>query len=270
LGKPRALSVAYRHAVGEWLVFTDADVRMGPDLLRRSLALALEKGWEYLTCLPTPELRSFWEKTFMSYWTLGFDLGQAPWKLSDPHSRRYVGVGAFQLVRRSVYEAVGTHRRLSMEIPDDFKLGKLVKQRGFSCGVAVAGERLRVRWQSGLRGIVNSLMKNSFAGCGFRLRNVALYVVGSFAFDMLPFLALFFSVGIARGVAALCVFIILFLHANGSHAGRVSPLYALTHPLGAAIFCYIMLGSAISALQRQGVVWRDTFYPLNELRRGAV
>src|SRR5438445_13838704 len=119
----------------------------GRDLLRRAVALAKGKGWDYLTCLPMPELRSFWEKTFMSYWTLGFDLGQAPWKLSDPHSRRYVGVGAFQLVRRSVYEAVGTHRRLSMEILDDFKLAKLAKQRGFSCCIAVAGERLRVHWQ---------------------------------------------------------------------------------------------------------------------------
>ncbi len=63
LGKPHALNVAYGDAKGEWLVFTDADVRMGPDLLRRALALAKGKGWDYLTCLPTPELRRFWEKT---------------------------------------------------------------------------------------------------------------------------------------------------------------------------------------------------------------
>ena len=40
LGKPHALEVGYQHATGEWLVFTDADVRFAPDLLRRALALA--------------------------------------------------------------------------------------------------------------------------------------------------------------------------------------------------------------------------------------
>ena len=209
----------------------------------------------------------------MSYWTLGFDLGQAPWKLSDPRSRRYVGVGAFQLLRRSVYEAIGTHQRLAMELLDDFKLGKLgklVKQGGFQSGVALGGEWVQLRWQDGLSGIVNGLMKNSFAACGFRLRNVALYVLGAFVFDVLPFLALLFAVGMPRAVAALCVLIVLVLHANGSHAGRVSPFYALTHPLGSAIFCYIMLRSAIVTLRRRGVVWRDTFYPLDELRKGVV
>jgi len=174
LGKPHALHVACGHAKGEWLVFTDADVRMGPDLLRRAVALVKGKGWDYLTCLPTPELRSFWEKAFMSYWSLGFDLGQAPWKLSDPRSRRYLGVGAFQLLRRSVYEAIGTHQRLAMEVLDDFKLGKLVKQGGFPSGVALGAEWVQLRWQDGLSGIVSGLMKNSFAACGFRLRNVAL------------------------------------------------------------------------------------------------
>lgn len=270
LSKPHALHVAYGDAKGECLVFTDADVRMGPDLLRRAVALAKGKGWDYLTCLPMPELQGYWEKIFMSYWTLGFDLGQAPWKLSDPRSRRYLGVGAFQLLRRSVYEAIGTHQRLAMEVLDDFKLGKLVKQGGFLPGVALGGKLLQFHWQDGLRGIVSGLMKNSFAACGFRLRNVALYILGAFSFDVLPFLALLFSVGTPRKVAALCVFIVLILHANGSHAGRVSPFYALTHPLGAALFCYIMLQSAIVTLWRRGILWRDTFYPLDELRKGVV
>ena len=80
------------------------------------------------------------------------------------------------MLRRSVYEAIGTHQRLAMELLDDFKLGKLVKQGGFLSGVALGGEWLQLRWQDGLSGIVSGLMKNSFAGCGFRLRNVALYL----------------------------------------------------------------------------------------------
>ncbi len=47
-------------------------------------------------------------------------------------------------------------------------------------------------------------------------------------------------------------------------------LYCLTLPLGAVIFSYMILRSTIITLRQGGIVWRDTFYPLDELRRGLV
>src|SRR5260370_39648778 len=49
---------------------------------------------------------------------------------------------------------------------------------------------------------------------------------------------------------------------------QVSPLYALTQPIGAVLFCYMLLRSTAVTLWQGGVIWRDTFYPLDELRRG--
>jgi hypothetical protein len=69
------------------------------------------------------------------------------------------------------------------------KFSPLGGQWGFPSGVALGGEWVQLRWQGGLSGIVSGLMKNSFAACGFRLRNVALYLLGAFVFDVLPFLA---------------------------------------------------------------------------------
>jgi hypothetical protein len=51
---------------------------------------------------------------------------------------------------------------------------------------------------------------------------------------------------------------------------RVSPLYAMTHPIGAVLFCYMMLRSTAVTLWHRGVTWRGTFYPLEELKRGVV
>jgi hypothetical protein len=51
---------------------------------------------------------------------------------------------------------------------------------------------------------------------------------------------------------------------------RVSPLYALTHPIGAALFCYMIVRSVAVTLWQGGVTWRGTFYPLKELKRGVV
>jgi len=51
---------------------------------------------------------------------------------------------------------------------------------------------------------------------------------------------------------------------------RVSPLYCFTMPLGALIFSYMILRSTVVTLRQGGIVWRDTFYPLEDLRRGLV
>ena len=39
---------------------------------------------------------------------------------------------------------------------------------------------------------------------------------------------------------------------------RISPLYCLTLPLGAAIFAYMVLRSTVITLRQGGIVWRDT------------
>jgi len=47
-------------------------------------------------------------------------------------------------------------------------------------------------------------------------------------------------------------------------------LYALTHPLGAMLFSYMLLRSTVVTLWHGGVTWRGTFYPLEELKKGVV
>jgi len=64
--------------------------------------------------------------------------------------------------------------------------------------------------------------------------------------------------------------IALAAHAGTSRVMKASGWYALTQPLGAIIFGYMLLRSTIVTIKQGGVVWRDTFYPLKELRRGLV
>ena len=270
LGKPHGLQTAYEHSTGEWLVFTDADVRFAPDLLRRALAVARDKSWDHLTLLGGLEMEGFWEKTVISYFALGFTLRVQPWEVGNPRSRCYCGVGAFQLLRRSAYESIGTHRRLALEVVDDMKLGKLVKAGGFRSGVALGDDKLYVRWQEGLGNLIRGLTKNGFAATGFSVSHVIGSVLAALALSVLPFLALGAGTGLPRLLAGTAVIAALARHAVATHALRISPLYAFTHPLGAILSSYMLLRSMVVTLWRGGVVWRDTFYPLEELKRGQV
>jgi hypothetical protein len=216
------------------------------------------------------EMHGFWEKTVLTFFGLGFHLATNPRGVSDPRSTAYLGIGAFQLVKRAAYEASGTHRRLCMEVLDDMKLAKIVKQAGFRSAVGVAQDFVTVRWHAGIRNIVRGVTKNFFAGAEFKLSIAALQLFGILCANMVPFVALPFVHGWMLGFVIISVLIALGFHAGTAWVMRASPFYAFTQPLGAAIFGYMLLRSTIVTLRQGGIVWRETFYPLDELRRGIV
>ena len=270
LGKPHALQKAYEASGGEWLVFTDADVKYRPDALRRVVSLVREAELDHLALLGDVDRGGFWDNVLITFFGMSFQLATDLYQVSNPNSRAYVGVGAFQMLKRTAYQACGAHRRLAMEVIDDMKLGKLVKQARFRSGVAVAQDAVSVEWHMGLRNLVLGLEKNFFAAAGFQLRMVAAQVASLMLFNVAPFVGLGFGHGWIRTLAAISVVIALCFHLGGDVVMRVSAWYCLTLPLGAIVFAYILLRSTVITLRQGGIYWRGTFYPLAELRRGLV
>jgi len=270
LGKPHALQKAYEAASGEWVVFTDADVKFQPDALRKVVALVRDRGLDHLSLLGDVERSGFWDTVLITFFGMSFQLATDLYQVSNPASRSYVGVGAFQMMKRSVYEAAGTHRRLAMEVIDDMKLGKLVKQAGFRSSVAVAQDAVSVEWHLGLKNLMLGLEKNFFAAAGFSLGMVTLQIATLLLFDVAPFIGLVFGSGWGRVLAAVSVLISLCFHLGGDIVMRVPPLYCLTLPLGAILFSFVLLRSTRLTLKQGGIYWRGTFYKLEDLRRGLV
>ena len=60
------------------------------------------------------------------------------------------------------------------------------------------------------------------------------------------------------------------IYVGMSRMSDIPAYYFLLHPVSSALFVYITLRSMFLTLGRGGVVWRGTFYPLEELRRGVV
>jgi glycosyltransferase involved in cell wall biosynthesis len=270
LGKPHALEKAYERSSGDWLVFTDADVHFKPDVLRRVIALAERMKWDHLTLLAAPKLYTFGEKVAMMFFSTCFLIGTRPWRANDPKSRGYSGIGAFQLVRRSAYVKAGTHRRLAMEVIDDLKLGKIVKEAGFRSGVARGEDAVSVHWHAGLANIVRGTTKNFFAATGFSLPVLASQVLGTLAMFVLPVAALVFVRGWALVFAAIAAIFALIIATGAARAIGASAFYGFTYPLGALIICWMLLRSTAVTLWQGGVTWRGTFYPIEELKRGIV
>lgn len=268
LGKTHALQKGFKTSIGDWLLFTDADVRFAPDILRRVANMAKLRSFDHVTLFGDVEMHGFWETVLVTFFGLAFHMATDPYRVSNPHSRAYVGVGAFQMLKRSAYQAVGTHQRLAMEVVDDMKLGKLVKTQGFRSCVAVAQDAVTVRWHAGLSNLVRGVTKNFFAAMGYSLPLALSAAAAIFALNVVPFVAVFTTHGWAQIFAGVAAAVAIGFHVGVDIVMRVSPLYAVTHPLGALLFCYMLLRSTAITLWRGGVTWRGTFYPLADLKRG--
>jgi glycosyltransferase involved in cell wall biosynthesis len=270
LGKPHALQQGFEISTGEYLLFTDADVRFKPDSLRRAMALAQARQLDHLTLFGDVEMHGFWEKVLLTFFGLAFHIATDPYRVSNPNSRAYVGIGAFQLLRRSAYEALGTHKRLAMEVVDDMKLGKLVKEAGLRSCVGVAQDFVTVRWHAGAGNVIRGVTKNFFAAFGYNAAFAGFAVVMMLLLNVGPFIGVIAEHGWVRALCGIAVVIALGFHVGVDVVMRVSPLYSLTHPLGAILFSYMVVRSVVVTLWRGGVTWRETFYPLEELKKRVV
>ena len=95
-------------------------------------------------------------------------------------------------------------------------------------------------------------------------------IAGLLFTNFLPIAGLAFGHGWVKILSALAAVLALSMHAGVDIVQRVSPLYCFTLPIGAVFFSYMLLRSTIVTLRQGGIIWRDTFYPLDALKRGAV
>ena len=270
LGKNHALQMAGEEARGQWLLFTDADVVFAPDTLRRGVAYASKRRIEHLVVSPRCETHDFWERLFVSYFGLMFCFRVRPWDVANPKSKAYVGLGAFNLVRADAYRAFGGHRALPMDVLDDTKLGKVVKRSGFHTELLEGGDLLSVRWVVGLRGVVDGLTKNAFAGFDYNLLHAAGAIVALAYVTLYPVLALGLPNFYARLVGLAALGLMTVGAQTMKRVTEASGLYGAAYPLASFVLIYIILRSAWRCYRQNGIIWRGTLYPLEALRQGVV
>src|SRR3984885_14667241 len=109
LGKAHAMWTATNAATGDWLLFTDADVLFKPDSVRRALAYAEAEKADHVVLFPRMIMKQPGEYMMTAFFHTMFVFGHRPWKVADPKSQDHMGVGAFNLIRQSAYQAVGTN-----------------------------------------------------------------------------------------------------------------------------------------------------------------
>jgi glycosyltransferase involved in cell wall biosynthesis len=267
LGKCHACHVGARAATGEWILFTDADCWLKPDVIARALRVAERDRADHVTMSPGTVIESLGARA----WHLLFLTSLVNWfsAVNRNRPKAYMGVGAFNLVRATAYRECGGYEALRLTVLDDMKLGLLLRRAGKRTRAFLGVDDVECHWGTTVGSMIKIMEKNYFAALDYRLW---LVLAGSvFVILVSAVLALGLMSGTAAGLAATLSPLSLILPA-GILARRLGWSWpcAVFMPFMFPVFLYALFNSTSVTLRQGGIRWRDTFYSLKTLRTGNV
>jgi glycosyltransferase involved in cell wall biosynthesis len=267
LGKCHACYVGARAATGDWILFTDADCWLKPDVIARAVRLAEREHADHVTLCPGTLVEGLGTRA----WHLLFLTSLLNWfsGVNRDRLKAYLGFGAFNLVRATAYRQCGGYEALRLTVVDDLKLGLLLRRASKRTRAFLGVDDVECHWGTTARDMVRIMEKNYFAITDFRLW---LVLLGSSA-AMLVFCTLIagLTAGTLAGLAAGLSPLSLILPA-GILARRLGWSWpcAIGMPFMFPVFLYALLNSTWVTVRQGGIRWRETFYPLDALRAGTV
>ncbi|MFA9558590.1 glycosyltransferase family 2 protein [Evansella sp. AB-rgal1] len=261
LGKNHALYKGAQHATGDWLLFVDGDVIFTEHTVEKAVQYTERKRLDHLTLMPENLGGTFFYRTFHSYWSI---IGI--WNFIQ---LRHAGVGAFNFIKRTVYDEIGTHAALPLAPDDDLKLGKKIVEKGFKQQLGFGTGLVRIQWYEDMLEVIRGLEKNLFAFMRYNLFVAFIFSCVIFLVHVLPFIGLLWanSVALVFHIATIVVYVGIYLY--NKHYINESFWHVCTVPIHGCIFIYCILRSAFKAISGRGIEWRGTTYSLKELKRGA-
>ena len=281
LGKVNALHQGVQVAAGEWLLFTDADIHVTPDTLRRAVAHCVQESIDFLALIP-----HMWRGTFpfdctLAVFVRAFCMAGRIWAVPNPDSTAAIGVGAFNLVRRAAFERTPGFERLRLTVVDDLGLGQMMKDSRARCCVLNASRGIGLlfygTWWKAARGTEKSvLIPYQFSYLRLVLANLAIPLgewspVGLLVAGGSLWSAQTFSYWVAPtllAAGAVCLGLALFASLRINHWLRRPLLPAACFPFGVVLAVIATARAAILAAWRGGHMWRGVVYPTSALKAG--
>lgn len=273
LGKQWACHTGAGVARGEYLLFTDADVRHAPDLHARLLNSARGSGADLLSVAGFQETQTFWERVVQPFvfaiLALWYGGPGAVNRTRD--ARRKIANGQCLFFPRPSYERFGGHATVRGRPAEDLAFAQQMTAAGMQVRLALGTAQMTTRMYGSLREIVAGWGKNVYSAGRETLPGgragqwLARFLVPAPALAaIVPVVALAGGIAGAFGTAALCFGVsastalaLCFLAVGREF--RLPAWYVLTFPLGALVYLWI----AVRAVARgDRVEWKGREYDI--------
>lgn len=264
LGKNNALYQGYLSSTEEWMLFADADIVFHPDAINKAVGYAVKHEVDHLTMLPELISRSSILNSVFATLSIMLMIAMKPWEAKKPKSKASSGIGAFNLVRRTAYEKIGTHVRIKLRPDDDLQLGQLIKKEGLWQDVLAGKGYVCLEWYKNLGELGRGVQKNSFAVANYNLVQAIINVLNMLLTVALPMPLMFIF-----GTAGIRIMAAIMLVSHIIYMMIVPPnkwWYAFMIPFSGLFLAWHFLKASIITVVQGGIYWRESFYSLDMLR----
>jgi cellulose synthase/poly-beta-1,6-N-acetylglucosamine synthase-like glycosyltransferase len=274
MGKNWACMEGFKRANGDLLLFTDADTVYSKKVLSLAVAHLLSEKLDVLTVIP--RLLCLDNITKITLPMLSTFLHSRYSALNVNNPKKGIGYffGSFFIIKKEVYEKIGTHEKVKHEIIEDGALGKITKESGFRLKM-VRGEHLldavysrssQEMWNGLERLMVPLYHQNKSYAVG------VFFAVLFILFMPIPFL-IYAIIFLENGISftpllisaissTLAIFTAAFMETKmGLSLNSVFGLFA---PLGGLIVTCGFLSGILQANKSSAVSWRGRKYSVKE------
>ncbi len=257
-GKNWACMQLAEASTGDILIFCDADIGIKPEAVSKTVALLQEMEVSALTCLPRQRTGTWAETAVVPtilYWPILAFLPLAAIS-RHPFPLLSIGVGQWFAFTRETYFEIGGHAAVKNQVAEDMAFGRLVKQRGYRLGAALAPDLLETRMYHGLRDVWHGFGKILFSLTGRGIAQPLAVMLGFALIFILPWV-----MG-ARGKKGWMLPLLFLIGSRLAHARifREEPGAPWLAPLGTLMVPAIAIRSWLGS-RRGSLTWKGRVLP---------
>lgn len=232
LGKNHGCHQLAAEAGGKFLLFLDADVRLGKTALSDALAHQNKYKLELVSVFPRQKMESFGERISVPLmnWVL---LSLLPLILTrKSHIPSLAAAnGQFMLFKAAIYHRHLFHQQFRKQPAEDIAIAKSMKKKGYRIHTILGGSQVECRMYTSLEEAMGGFSKNVIAFFGSSFAMAMVYTLVT-TFGFIP-------VYLAWGSLAMAGFLIMTLAIRGIAAGisrQHIVMNMVTAPLQQVIF----------------------------------
>jgi hypothetical protein len=223
-----------------------------------------------LSVLPELDMRGFWENVVQPVCSGVMMIWFPPDKVNDPARPNAYANGAFILMKRSTYQALGTHAAVRDKLMEDMHLAARAKQTGAALRVVRSRGLYRVRMYTSLSEILRGWSRIFFGTFG-TLPRLTVSLLLMLLMGLLPYVAATAGLTaaalggspwwLAAGLAGAATIVMqISVIARFYAIAGARPSLAWTYVIGCCVVTITLLMAAAKHWPGATVVWRNTRY----------
>ncbi len=249
VGKSWSIWNGYLNSSGDFLLFLDADVEPGKDLIKRLLMEYIKRGG-LISVWPYQRFEKLYEHLSLAFNLL---VVYASNNVGFPSKKPAGAFGPVVFTSRAEYEFTGGHEKVKGSILEDIKLGSLYIKKGLNVTNFLGNHSVQFRmYPGGFKELLDGFAKNISSGA------LALGLVGFvFAFSWLTGIySSIFSFTLLNWFLLRYATVVFVVYLLAKPTGDYRWYDALLYPLHFLFFIFVFFFSFYKTIFVKKVTWR--------------